>query len=188
MALYCYLPWLSTDHWRTRSSQLLRWSNRSPSPSSTRISVKRFVSPISLLDSLFSLEPLELASDPTSYNEIESSIDIDDNKESSYSSPSYWFTRSWLSIFSLAIANLWEKKIKISLKFRIKSQSEIKQRERKRKQKWEFFGWSELKWGSNGGERKRNFRSKKSIFFFPGKFFLFSKKVEWSQESMRSSL
>ena len=29
--------------------------------------------------------------------------------------------------------------------------------------------WSELKWGGNGGERKRNCRSKKSFFFFPGK-------------------
>ena len=51
-----------------------------------------------------------LAPDPTSHNQTESSIDIDDNEESSYSSPLYWFTRSWLSIFSLAIANLWENK------------------------------------------------------------------------------
>ena len=41
--------------------------------------------------------------------------------------------------------------------------------------------WLELKWGGNGGERKRNFRSKKSFFF---SFFFFG-KVEWSQESMR---
>ena len=30
MAPYCCPPWPSTDHWRTRSSWSLRWSNRSP--------------------------------------------------------------------------------------------------------------------------------------------------------------
>ena len=62
-----------------------------------------------------------LAPDPTPHNETESSINIDDDEESSYSSPSYWFMRSWPSIFSLAIANLWGKKN--SQKFWIKPQS-----------------------------------------------------------------
>ena len=35
------------------------------------------------------------------------------------------------------------------------------------------FFWSELKWGGNGGERKRNFRFKKTFFLFSGKVFFF---------------
>ena len=179
MAPYCHPLWPSTDHWRMQSSQSLRWSNRSPSPLSTRIFVKCSVSPISLLDSLFSRKPLKLAPDPTPHNETKSSINIDDDKESSYSSPSYWFTRSWPSIFSLAIANLWEKINKISRKFRIKSQSKIKQRERKREQKWEFFcqNWS----GEAMEEKEKEILDPRKVFSL---FFPFSKKVEWSQESM----
>ena len=43
-----------------------------------RISIKRSVNLILLLDSLFSRELLELAPNPTLHNETESFIDIDD--------------------------------------------------------------------------------------------------------------
>ena len=42
-----------------------------------------------------------------------------------------------------------------------------RERERERAEVRVFF-CSELEWGGNGGERKRNFRSK-NFFFFPGK-------------------
>ena len=49
-----------------------------------------------------------------------------------------------------------------------------RERERERERAEVRVFCSELKWGGNGEERKRNFRSKKSVFFV----FLFPGKVE----------